>query len=135
MCFCKDGVASEHRPHSTRCPLRSPVGDVVSQGNHGDCNVVAVMDSFLAALERKSIRVEVYHCGIHYQRSTAVGGIADRVSLGPQVHACRLRQVIVLIATVPLMFQLLDFPPLWWVLDAHSLWHLGTIPLPYIWYR
>jgi len=28
-----------------------------------------------------------------------------------------------------------DFPPLWWVLDAHSLWHLGTAPLAYLWYQ
>lgn len=32
-------------------------------------------------------------------------------------------------------FQLLDFPPILWVFDAHSLWHLSTVPLPLLWYR
>ena len=31
--------------------------------------------------------------------------------------------------------QLLDFPPILWILDAHSLWHFSTIPLPLLWYR
>jgi hypothetical protein len=31
--------------------------------------------------------------------------------------------------------QLLDFPPFWWTFDAHSLWHLSTVPLPLMWYR
>ncbi|KAI1750939.1 vacuolar membrane protein [Xylaria castorea] len=30
--------------------------------------------------------------------------------------------------------ELLDFPPLWGVLDAHSLWHLGTIGPAILWY-
>ncbi|KAI2638109.1 Per1-like protein [Xylaria nigripes] len=30
--------------------------------------------------------------------------------------------------------ELLDFPPLWGALDAHSLWHLGTIAPTYFWY-
>ena len=31
--------------------------------------------------------------------------------------------------------ELLDFPPLWGVLDAHSLWHLGTVAPTVVWYR
>jgi hypothetical protein len=31
--------------------------------------------------------------------------------------------------------ELLDFPPLWGVLDAHSLWHLGTIAPTMLWYK
>jgi hypothetical protein len=31
--------------------------------------------------------------------------------------------------------ELLDFPPWWFVLDAHSLWHAATIPLVTFWYR
>ncbi|XP_065053122.1 post-GPI attachment to proteins factor 3-like [Rhopilema esculentum] len=30
--------------------------------------------------------------------------------------------------------ELFDFPPLWWTFDAHSLWHLATIPFCYFWY-
>ncbi|KAK3108846.1 hypothetical protein FSP39_017130 [Pinctada imbricata] len=36
---------------------------------------------------------------------------------------------------VLLSLELGDFPPLFWVLDAHSMWHAGTIPLGYLWYR
>ena len=32
-------------------------------------------------------------------------------------------------------FELLDFPPLWGCLDAHSLWHLGTVAPTMIWYK
>ena len=31
--------------------------------------------------------------------------------------------------------ELLDFPPLFWTLDAHALWHLSTVPIPLLWYR
>lgn len=31
--------------------------------------------------------------------------------------------------------ELLDFPPLWGALDAHSLWHLGTIVPTIVWYK
>ncbi|KAJ3564108.1 hypothetical protein NPX13_g7959 [Xylaria arbuscula] len=31
--------------------------------------------------------------------------------------------------------ELLDFPPLWGALDAHSLWHLGTIAPAVLWYN
>ena len=32
------------------------------------------------------------------------------------------------------LLELFDFPPLWGCLDAHSLWHLATIPLGFVWY-
>lgn len=31
--------------------------------------------------------------------------------------------------------ELLDFPPIWGSLDAHSLWHLGTIAPAVLWYK
>lgn len=31
--------------------------------------------------------------------------------------------------------ELLDFPPLWGYLDAHSLWHLGTVAPTILWYK
>ncbi|SPN97153.1 related to PER1 protein, involved in manganese homeostasis [Cephalotrichum gorgonifer] len=31
--------------------------------------------------------------------------------------------------------ELLDFPPIWGGLDAHSLWHMFTVIPAYIWYR
>ncbi|XP_032785363.2 post-GPI attachment to proteins factor 3 isoform X2 [Daphnia magna] len=33
------------------------------------------------------------------------------------------------------LFEVLDFPPLFWVLDAHALWHLSTAPLAILWYK
>ena len=32
-------------------------------------------------------------------------------------------------------FELLDFPPLWDAIDAHSLWHFGTIGPVVLWYK
>ena len=33
------------------------------------------------------------------------------------------------------MLELLDFPPILWLVDAHALWHLSTVPIPLLWYR
>ena len=33
-----------------------------------------------------------------------------------------------------LCLEILDFPPVMGLLDAHALWHLCTIPLTYMWY-
>ena len=41
----------------------------------------------------------------------------------------------ILLAGAFLSLEVLDFPPLFWVLDAHSLWHAGTAPLTLLWYR
>lgn len=34
-----------------------------------------------------------------------------------------------------LLLELWDFPPWKFLIDAHALWHLGTIPVPLLWYR
>lgn len=31
--------------------------------------------------------------------------------------------------------ELLDFPPILWILDAHALWHLATVPLASLYYE
>jgi len=31
--------------------------------------------------------------------------------------------------------ELLDFSPIAWTIDAHALWHLATVILPFIWYK
>ena len=30
------------------------------------------------------------------------------------------------------LFEILDFPPVWHAVDAHALWHLATVPLQYV---
>ncbi|KAI1813127.1 Per1-like-domain-containing protein [Poronia punctata] len=37
--------------------------------------------------------------------------------------------------TLAMSLELLDFPPLWGAVDAHSLWHLGTIGPTILWYN
>jgi len=40
---------------------------------------------------------------------------------------------VIICALALLSLELYDFPPIWWTFDAHSLWHLGTAPLPFLW--
>ena len=30
--------------------------------------------------------------------------------------------------------ELLDFPPIYWIIDSHAIWHFATVPLPLLWY-
>lgn len=43
--------------------------------------------------------------------------------------------ICIVAADLLLLLELGDFPPLFWTFDAHSLWHAGTFPLIFIWYR
>jgi post-GPI attachment to proteins factor 3 len=43
--------------------------------------------------------------------------------------------IVVAWVIVAMSLELLDFPPLWGCLDAHSLWHLGTVVPTIIWYK
>jgi len=40
----------------------------------------------------------------------------------------------VALTTAATALELIDFPPLGRVLDAHALWHLATVPLAVMWY-
>ncbi|KAL2271278.1 hypothetical protein VTJ83DRAFT_649 [Remersonia thermophila] len=42
---------------------------------------------------------------------------------------------VVVWVLVAMSLELFDFPPLWAALDAHSLWHLGTIPPAVVFYH
>lgn len=42
--------------------------------------------------------------------------------------------VVVLLQGLSLL-ELLDFPPLFWVLDAHAIWHISTIPVHILFFR
>lgn len=50
----------------------------------------------------------------------------------PHVKKC---STVVLLVNLFLLLELGDFPPFFWTFDAHSLWHLGTIPLPWLWFN
>lgn len=46
------------------------------------------------------------------------------------------RAIVSIVAVMLLLLlELGDFPPLFWILDAHALWHAGTAPIPFLWYR
>lgn len=57
----------------------------------------------------------------------------DVVVSRPYAHLVVISCVGVALAMC--FLELFDFPPLWRVFDAHSLWHLSTVPLFILWYR
>ncbi|XP_044732988.1 post-GPI attachment to proteins factor 3 [Chrysoperla carnea] len=48
-----------------------------------------------------------------------------------------LRKCLIFVTLMPAVtaFEILDFPPIWWLIDAHSLWHLATVPLNIVFYN
>ncbi|XP_019405841.1 PREDICTED: post-GPI attachment to proteins factor 3 isoform X2 [Crocodylus porosus] len=49
----------------------------------------------------------------------------------PYVWKC---MVVVLLLQVLALLELLDFPPLFWIFDAHAIWHISTIPVNVLFY-
>ena len=49
-------------------------------------------------------------------------------------HRWRLYRFLVLMY-VALLLEVLDFPPLLMLVDAHAVWHAATIPLVYLFYH
>lgn len=43
--------------------------------------------------------------------------------------------LIVLWVIMVMSLELFDFPPIWGIIDAHALWHLGTVIPTIAWYR
>lgn len=41
----------------------------------------------------------------------------------------------VLLAMSSLILELKDFAPIFWVFDAHSIWHLSSAPLTLLFYK
>lgn len=50
----------------------------------------------------------------------------------PHVRKCL---VVVLLLQGLSLLELLDFPPFFWVLDAHAIWHISTIPVHALFFR
>ena len=40
-----------------------------------------------------------------------------------------------ILTTFVTLLELADFPPIFWIFDAHSLWHASTVPLTLLLYR
>ncbi|XP_073181708.1 post-GPI attachment to proteins factor 3 isoform X2 [Lepidochelys kempii] len=49
----------------------------------------------------------------------------------PYVWKC---MVVVLLLQGLALLELLDFPPLFWIFDAHAIWHISTIPVNVLFY-
>ncbi|XP_032647189.1 GPI-specific phospholipase A2-like PGAP3 isoform X2 [Chelonoidis abingdonii] len=49
----------------------------------------------------------------------------------PYVRKC---VVVVLLLQGLALLELLDFPPLFWIFDAHAIWHISTIPVNVLFY-
>ncbi len=47
----------------------------------------------------------------------------------------RTALLAVILINVTVLLELLDFPPLLWIFDSHSLWHLSTAPIHVLWYK
>jgi hypothetical protein len=49
---------------------------------------------------------------------------------------CRLAVLLFVVGVnAAVLFEVLDFPPIWGLADAHSLWHALTAPITALWYR
>lgn len=42
--------------------------------------------------------------------------------------------VFLVLVHVAVLLEVKDFPPIAGIYDAHSLWHLATVPLSILWY-
>ena len=60
---------------------------------------------------------------IHYNNKTHINSKVK--------YLCFICQIWLILASA---LEIFDFPPLYGIFDAHSLWHLVTIPLGYVWY-
>ena len=54
----------------------------------------------------------------------------------PSSHAKQRRrlQLILVLMSASVLLELLDFPPILRIVDAHALWHLATVPITKMWY-
>jgi len=62
--------------------------------------------------------------------------VSTPLSLPPSSSRKQKRQLqkIILLLILATCLEIFDFPPFWRAVDAHSLWHLATIPLAKMWY-
>ncbi|KAK9761088.1 hypothetical protein K7432_014267 [Basidiobolus ranarum] len=82
-----------------------------------------------------------YHFDYDYNMKANVGiGILHNISwsilaINSPGHPYRWRPVVsALLLTMAMSLELFDFPPIFKVFDAHSLWHAATVPIICYWY-
>ncbi|KAG0278802.1 hypothetical protein BGZ95_003090 [Linnemannia exigua] len=79
--------------------------------------------------------------GYNMAATATIGGIHNLLWIGWSITNWRERPyaweptVSAILITSAMCLEILDFAPLWGILDAHSLWHAATIVLVPIWYR
>ncbi|KAF9916662.1 hypothetical protein BX616_003159 [Lobosporangium transversale] len=79
--------------------------------------------------------------GYNMAATATVGAVHNLCWIGWSIANWRERPyaweptVTGILLTLAMSLEVLDFAPLWGILDAHSLWHAATIPLIPIWYR
>lgn len=59
-------------------------------------------------------------------------------NIGPPSSHTKQRQrlqLILALMSASVLLELLDFPPILRILDAHALWHLATVPITQMWYE
>lgn len=52
-----------------------------------------------------------------------------------QVNHSKYLAVVVVLGLLTTLLEVSDFPPYLWTFDAHALWHLSTVPMPYFFWR
>lgn len=79
--------------------------------------------------------------GYNMKANIAVGAVNSLCWFGwafkywnsqPQV---RHGALAVLCLNLSILLEVLDFPPVLWILDSHALWHFSTAPIHFIWYK
>ncbi|KAI9433921.1 Per1-like protein [Lactarius indigo] len=83
----------------------------------------------LACFDRGHVRLHTLHTSASRRALNYTYNTIFNLALGLMHNALWLS--FALPATA---LELLDFPPLGRVLDAHALWHLATVPLAVMWY-
>lgn len=100
--------------------------------------VAAPVLAFLTSHFRFMLFV-LFDYGYHVKVCIAAGAAQSLLWLGWALGTSPpgRRHLLSFIALVNacMLLEVLDFPPLWHVLDAHSLWHLATVPLVHVFYQ